>query len=359
MKNILYIDLYSSLGHVKFNKNYIKGLLEAGFEVKFIFKEGYIKELSLPTSLLDLSLPANYFLDYKNSFKNRLQMLKMLWFIKRKIEFSKYDIIIFSGYEEISLFFSNIKNKIYLVNHRNISGLDNFVKRFFFKRISNKNTHIVFEDYIRKRLYQIGVKNVLVFPYGIPDPMVVDSTNNNFSQVFLPKKINFSNYKFVLFSPSASSVDQCFINELINNKRVISFLEKNKILLIFKGNLDSSLSDNIIIIKKYLTDNQYQNIFLQSDFILLSYPISYKYSVSAVFFECIANNKICLLSDIEVFKCYESFMNFYPFFKNTDDFLIKLNGLMNLEYNNLTNHYKNKDKLIPNFNQLLKIQHIK
>ena len=239
-----------------------------------------------------------------------------------------------------------------MVNHNNISGLDNFVKRFFFKRISKKNTHIVFEDYIKKRLYQIGVKNVLVFPHGIPDPIVGHSIDDNLSQLFLPKKIDYANYKYVLFSPS-SSTDQPFINKLIKNKRVLSFFEENKILLILKGNLDTSLSENIIVINKYLSKDQYQNIFIKSNFILLCYPTSFKYRVSAVFFECIANNKICLLSDIEAFNCYESHMNFNPFFKNIDDFLIKLNDLMKTEDNMITNPYKNRGKLIPNFNELM------
>ena len=96
MKTILYIDLFSSLGHVQFNKNYLNSLNKTEANVKVVLKKGYIYELGFPDSILELSIPVIYFKDYKNSILNRFQLLKILWFIKNNLDFEKYDLILFS-----------------------------------------------------------------------------------------------------------------------------------------------------------------------------------------------------------------------------------------------------------------------
>lgn len=350
IRKILYIDMFSSTGHVNFNKIYINGLIDKGFNVRLILKDNYIKELSLSSTLVELSIPNHYFVDYNNRIINRLQLLKILWYIKTKLDFSNYDLIIFSGYEEISLFLSNIKQKLVLINHNNISGLNSRIKRYFFKLISKNNIHIVFEQYIKKYLNNIGIKNVIAIPHGLPIPFPFNSFEEEIAVDTVLSTTDFKQYKKIIFSPSGSSIDYLFISKLICNKQFILFLKANEILLIIKGNFEPIETNNIVIIDYYLTEIQYRSLFMMSNAILISYPKTHKYRVSAVLFESISNNKICFLSEIEAFRNYEDHFNYNPFYKNIDELILNMRNWLLLDAITLSNPFSNKEILMPNFN---------
>lgn len=348
MKKVLFIDPLSSEGHINFNKIYISKLIECNVDLQLVFKEGYINRLGFPTSLVRLSIPTHFYSIKKNGLINRICLFRIFVFIKRKIEFDDYDFVIFSSYEAISLFFSNIRHKLVLINHNNISGLENNVKRFFFRLISKGNLHLVFEKFIQEYLFSIGIKDVIVVPHGLPTSFDYKSVK---SCSFINGIINNEKFKYILFSPASSSVDGDFIRKLLNSEKFVSYLEKKNILLIVKGNFISLKTKNIIILKDYLTTKQYQFLFLKSSAILLPYPESHKFRISAMFFEGISNNKICFLSDIDLFKHYHWLFNYNPYFKSIDDLISRIDEWMNSKMNK--DVYNDISTLMPTFDLLL------
>lgn len=337
-KKILYIDPISSFGHKMFNEIWINDLLKLGCSVDLVSCAGYFDFIDKTNKNVRqvLDLEEKLFLKLKdnNPFLNRIRLFRILMKIKKSIDFSSYDFIIFSSYEEISFYFARFSKKCYLVNHNNLSRINHFIKYFFVKRISKKHKLIVLHDKFKRKLSEIGVESVFI-PHGLPTKFQLKNDKFNF----------YENAKLILFSPSSLSSDEHFFRKLISDIKFLNYLEENKIILILKGNYDV-ISPFIVILAKYLSQNEYRNVFLKSDVILINYNESFKNRVSGVFYEAISNEKIIMTSkyfydemDIDeegifIFSDFKSFEN------NLDAILQKKNIMNNL--------CRDKEKYCPN-----------
>ena len=282
-EKILYIDPLSLSGHINFNNIQIKSLYKVFDSIDFTFREGYEKNLSIKENETIFLIPEKLYKSTNNKIVNRINLLKIFLYIKKRINLSIYDFIILSSYEEISLYFSFIKYPLILVNHNNIADLNNPIKRFFFKKVAKNNTNLVFGHYIKDYLIRIGVQNIEVINHGLPIPIdnkiLKRSVSNQFGYT--------ENFKWIIFSASSSSSDKDFIDKIISNESLQSYLNKKNILFILKGKYTNhSQSNNIRIIDDYLANEEYQYLFLRSNIILICYPSSFKYQVSAILFEC-------------------------------------------------------------------------
>lgn len=352
MKKVLYIDPLSSDGHLNFNSIYIDALKKQSCKVKFIFKQGYHRKLGINDDEVQVELSEKYFRDYKCSLLNKYYSLLVMLKIKREIRCSEYDCVLFASYETLPMFLSRVKgDNIILVNHNNIRDLDSIIKAKMFKFISRKCQHIVFEKYIEEHLQTKGIRNVVTIPHGLPEPYVLEEGKDTNNPIF---DIIYS-YSFVVFSPSSSSVDKGYINSLINNIEIVQFLEKNDILLIIKGGFKGIDTENIKIIDYYLSDYDYKKLFLLSNLIMVTYPKNFKYRVSAVFFECIANNKTCILSDIKSLKCYKDYVTYNPYVLDGKDFISRVKYIKKHKLKDKKNNlYTNVHEFVPNMNSILK-----
>lgn len=318
---ILYVDPLSPSGHINFNKIYIESLLKIFTSIDFAFKENYRDKLSIHIKNKVYTIPEKLYDKSKSKIINRYNYYKIFRYIKNNCNIHIYDYIIFSSYEEISLYFSKFRKKLILINHNNVSGLRNPIKLFFFRKNAIRNINIVLEDYIKEYLLTLDIPNVYTLYHGLGNPYDRALINNS----SLLYEFNYlNNFKFVIFSPSNTSSDNVFLNKLINDYNFTSFLKKNDILLILKSNQIDNKHSNVEIIKNYLSDLQYQYLFLKSNLILLSYPSSFTFRVSAILLECMSNNKLCLISDIPSLNIYKDYFNYSPFFKSIDDLKEKL-----------------------------------
>jgi len=352
MKRVLYIEPFSSEGHLNFNRIYISKLLELNIKLDLVLKESYIQKIGVPLNLLKLKIPKYLFITNKGSFVNRIYFFKILSFIKKNIDLSVYDFVIMAGYEEISLFFSNIKQKLILINHSNISGLNSYVKRYFFKRISKNNHHIVFEEYMKEYLNEIGVKNAFVIAHGLPNPFRMTSEQIDENVKTILKDNFYKKFQKIIFSPSSGSVDRQFMEQIVRNHNFINFLENQNILLIIKGDFSYLETKNIKIVRDYLSEIQYRSLILLSNAILIKYPDSHMYRVSAVFFECIANDKLCFLSDIKALKCYEPHLNYNAYFSDTNQLISIITEWIRSRDKSNVSPYICKEALVPSFNEI-------
>ena len=320
---ILYIDHISPYGHVNFNTIHLQSLLSLNHHVYCIFKKDYFKKISVENIKIYLELPLWLYKKYWNGFTERILYFSQLLFIKFKVKFKTFDIVIFASYEPISLFFANIKCPLLLINHNTISGLDKSkVKEFFTKSISNRNVHIVFNEYMKQRLLLSKIHNVVIVPHGFIKPFIIDQPNNvlnSFTDIDY-KIFNLHAYSIV-FCPSSASIDKIFLFQLLFDKGFNEFLIERNIILVLKGNiyLDQNFCRNIVCIDRRFSDIEYQKLFFLSKIILLLYDNNYKYRTSGVLFECFSNNKPCLVLQNESINSYSKYFNYDPFFDTVSE----------------------------------------
>lgn len=342
---ILYVDPLSPAGHINFNRIYINALSKIFNSIDFAFKKGYEVKLSISDDSKVYSIPEKYYAISKNKILNRIRYIQIFRYLKKYCRIDDYDYVIFSSYEEISLYLSFINRPLILINHNNISGLHDNIKLFFFKKLAKKNINIVFENYMKNYLLSLGINNVYTIHHGLPksyDKKLINNTKliEDFSII--------NNFRYVIFSPSVTSTDKNFLESLILDNVFNIFLRDNDILLILKDKHLNSNCKNIQIVRNYLTDLQYQYIFLRSDLILIPYSNNFSYRVSAVLFESMANNKICLFSDIKALQIYMEFFNYDPIFNTVDDLTNRISYIIS-NSNKINDPYKNLSQLEPNF----------
>ena len=320
-KKMLYIDPFSSEGHKNFNEIYLRNLACLEVELTCVFRDGYFEELHFENKKTRLyEIPKKYYKGDRNSFFNRVEMIKILRHVKRELNFKDFDKIILAAYDSVALYFSFIREKIILVNHNNLFGLDNKIKLFLFKQISKRNIHLVFEVYMKEYLNSIGIAKVIKVNHGLPDKF---KANGDLSPTSL-SDLKIEQYSSLIFVPSSSSSDVFFLVKLINDSSFQNHLKENNVLLVVKGDFEVAQNKNIQIINKYLSKIEYRYLFIKSMIIIIKYPASFKYRTSAVFLECVANNKIALISEIDAFKQLESKMNYNPYFTTIDELIDKV-----------------------------------
>lgn len=345
-KKILYIDPFFQEGHSSFNKAYIKALRQTGASLFFIIVKGYDKHLNIRTDEIVYQIPA--FLERTDfgGLANRLCHWAALLLIRMNVHLSDYDYVFFANFDEISFYFSGIRNCI-LIPHINIAESNNKVKFFFLNKVFRKNKCIAFNPSIADYLNTKGNYEILKKPIGLPQLIEKQIDTELFSdnEKALLKKTE--SYDKVLFSPSAQSVDKEFLQTLVEENTFLSYLEAHNTLLLVKGNIEAS-HPHILVVKNYLSQSLYNHLFLTCDYLLLAYPQDFRYRVSWVLMECFANERPCFVSDTETFKSYEKHFCYQPYFSNAND-LIKLLEAFDID----KPFYKNTKDLQPDFSDLL------
>ena len=331
MKKILYIDAHSQKGHINFNRIYLSALQKTSCDIHIVFKKGYLdlcEEFSNAKS--ELVLPDWLYPKSSGKLSSRFFLLLQLLYIKRNIDFSQYDYVFLSSYEEISLFFAGIKTKMYLINHDNARGFDSKIKTFFLKHISKYHTHIVFMDYIKQRFIENGIEDVMVIPHGLLRPYVVPDTDQFAILKQLDSRLVSKEYNYILFSPSILSDEQQLIS-ILSNQTFNDYLKAKHILFVVRNKISNLAANNILFISDYLTNYQYQSLFMASTAIVICYPESFKYRVSGVLFECFANNKLCFVSELPALKAFKPYFMYNPYFINTQDLIIRMDEILGFD----------------------------
>lgn len=345
---VLYIDPLLQNGHVNFNNIYIKSLAKAGYDLEFIFVKDYEDKLDIDKSKVIYSIPKALFKRDYGKLVNRIAYLYGLILIKMFVNFKKYDFVIFSSFEEISFAFSGI-TKSYLINHINVSNSYESKSKFFFLNwVLRANSLIVLDEKTKKYLATKGSYDIHMLPHGLPSSKLFNDEIKEDSLFYIIEE--FKKYKKIIFSPSESSSDKAFINELIESRNFIKYLEDESILFIYKND-ELKIIPNIVAINGYLNQKAYDYLFLKSNIILLAYPESFRYRVSGVLLECIANNKACAVSRIDILESFTEFFNYDPFFSNIEELIQTIDNLNN---NSNENYFKNLNLLEPDFNNFFK-----
>jgi hypothetical protein len=352
MKTVLYIDTYSKFGHTNLNNVFIQKFKQIGFQVKVVARKNYLTNINIPQSEVALAIPDKFYSPRAGKIKDRIEQWKILKLIFKSIPIEKFDYVFFSYFDEIAFSFSTFRGNLFLLNHSNVSGLENYFKRFFLKCTSQKGTFVVFHQTIKDQFNKFGFNNVIVEQLGLPEPYEVDLTSRQSFLNDIDIRFNSNLYQAKVFVPSVSKYQNDFFKKAISDKTFLKLLEAQNILLVLKDQTVKISHPNICIIHSYLSDEEYKAVFTTSDLIVLHYPTTFKYKVSALLFECFANKKPCLLYDIESFRVFGDHFAYNPFYNNLEEFCNITTNLIKHFKTNTFQLYLNLEILNPTLDNI-------
>jgi hypothetical protein len=304
---ILYIDHISPQGHIVFNRIQLNALVKLNDDICCVFRKGYFEEIDIDSVKNHIVLPECLYVKGQSIVLHRLYGFLQLLLISFKTMFKNFDVVVFSAYDPIVLFFFRFRGKVFLFNHNNIFELNNRIKLWFTKHLPKHYTHLVFNESMKERLLCYGIVNIQQQQHEPVEPFVFNMPN--IKDIF-----DIPGNNKIVFSPSATSTDVDFVESIAISPDFNKFLENNNIMLLLKCNSKINTSKNIILIDRYLTEQEYQNLFLVADIIFLPYIKEFKYRVSAILFSVFANNKKVIVRDCEGIRAYGQRFKYNPFF---------------------------------------------
>ena len=233
--NLLVIDYMPSKGHRVFNKIHIDVIARLGIvdEVILMSVGGFFDYIE-GAKIRHKSIPSWMFASFKNAmvahFLVRLFDILKLAYIKYFLikEGRSIDGIVFLDYDIMSMFTFKTKKNVYLINHFNIDGLDNGIKRFLTSHLKANYIHVNFNNYIDDRLKAlIPSCSSYVIPHGI---------YYNYLRRDKRDISSITNGGRFIFCPIASSCDSKLLNDLFSNRDVLNYIREKNFCVLLKGN---------------------------------------------------------------------------------------------------------------------------
>lgn len=226
-----------------------------------------------------------------------LQILNYIgiWF---KLSKRKDDIKFFFTFENISFAFARIlflKSRNILFHHNNTDYLKVWYVRFFFKSYMNTVQHVVFSDFIKKRLVEIGVEENRIFVLTHP------ITKN--------RSVENDEGEKNLFLGLGYASDVNLFKEIIEFEDKNKLLKTNNIRLVLRSSSFEYDNDNISFFQGHLSIEEYQNLNSMATGILFLYPPEYKYRYSGGIVDALGYKKVIIGTSIPVML---HFKELYP-----------------------------------------------
>lgn len=342
---ILYVDYIFQKGHVNFNRIHIDALKSEGNDVKIVTHSQIASLLPYASSEYALLLPPFFRYREGHPFKNRMIYLLALLWIRFRVHIGGFDKVIVSYCDEITLLLLPLCRHMYIICHGNGVGLSNGLKCFCLRWLSRHHSFIVFNDYMAEPFHEAGIGNVFVVSHGCVPP---------FRHEFpMDLPLDISGFSRIFFHPS-SKHDETFVSDLISCSRLQKILEENNVLLVIHDKTGKvSETSHIRFVNGFLPQRQYQDLFVESDVILLAYPADFRFQVSGVSFECVANRKRVLIREHPSLSYCREFYNYDPMFSSMEEMCDKMEYLISHTEAGCT---VSAEGLTPDYTQILKAQ---
>lgn len=229
----------------------------------------------------------------------------------------EYDTVFFTTFDTLNIVISRFlfrKKKIYLLHHNNTDQIQNRYKKKFFNTYKNKVTHIVFADFIKQYLIQMGVNesNICVLTHPLASHIEVSGIN-----IDVDKKeyigLGYAN-------------DENLIQQIIDYENQTGILAENDISLVLRSRIQPpSENSTIRIINGHLKREEYESLYERAKAVLLLYSDKYQNRFSGVILDSFRHRKKVLGINIPVVK---HFSHLYPnncmLFQTIEDLFEKL-----------------------------------
>ena len=323
-KKVLYIDYLSPKGHVGFNRAQIDALNKLECDTYYVFREEYAKELGLNKGVLEI--PHSFYKSGK--IISRVFYALALHYIKRKTKGTYYDAVIFASFESLSISLCIIYKGAYLINHNNIRDLDNGIKRFVYKHISNYYTHVVFNALCQEKLRCNGINASVIIPHGFA-PLPVFGNSDILSKNYLTEK------RYLFFPAKGLSAAQ-ITNMVANDQNLLDYCKRNGVRIVtrYKDIRNSATTS----IPGYLSNSDYYTLLKNSIASVLCYDNQFKYRVSGILFECMAMDLPAVAFHNEALEIYNEYLRTGKLtFSNISELCDMIDAIVKSEY---PNYYK-------------------
>ncbi|MPL94717.1 hypothetical protein SDC9_40872 [bioreactor metagenome] len=322
---ILYIDNISPIGHVQYNRINLEALCKIG-NVFTAMRKGYFEKIGSSGSNKLIEIPDSLYMPIEHKWKFLIYRILRritgydsetqgtLKYVRDRVE-DNWDAVIISHMEPKSLSKMDPLKNVYAVCHQ-YNSLINTGVRFVKKNnrikytidVGNRYTIIALSDSMMKGIKNLKVSNVKMVPHGF-----LPINENIDSKIF--DKLHILRDKKLLFIPSYNH--KADLNSYFYDSREFdTFLEQNDFYLVIKDKNGKSNNQNVKVINSWLSESDYQSLFLSSFCVILPYDNNTSYRESGVIMECFANNKLCLRLDTPSLHVYDQYFNYESYFSD-------------------------------------------
>lgn len=353
--HVLYIDTYTQFGHVALNEVYINNLASVGLSVEVVMADKVIAQMNLDPRVLVRPIPLRLITAGGGRVSDRMRDIRILKYIKGTFALENYGCIFLSSFDEIVLSTVRLRGRLLLLAHGNVAGMDNPLKRLCMMNLSRYATFVVFHEFIKKRCEEIGINDVFVEAQGISKPYVMSKEERCKILSTIDARLTPESGYTLMFVPSGAKYNDTLLRTAIGNEEFLAFLKRERIKLAMKEIGVTSEMENVITISRSLNRQEYQALFTESACIILSYPESFTYRVSAILLECFSNEKICLLSDITAFRAFDMHFRYTPYFNGIFECMNRMKQILSLPAEISEHPFMSREELNPSFTEIKKI----
>lgn len=276
---VIVTEYISAKGHRNLFLNICKLLRLGGAEVVAVVPNNY-KEF-IPSCKL-INHKYNYFTDiYQHSSMNMIKYSLRVQFAVNKIAKNEgADAIIVVSFDElgyaIGRFFSLRRIPQIVIQNSNIDRIEaSRVRKIVFNLFKNEVSHIVLAGFIKKYMVDelcVSKNKVAVLPH--PMLQMDNNLNRDIDLVGL-----------------SSGNDEDLISRLVEMEKLESIFSKNNLRVVLKSRKLSYDDKYLTIVKGYIPDEVFKDLIQRAKCIFAPYPLTYKYRMSAILVDAMANNK--------------------------------------------------------------------
>lgn len=304
---LLLIDHLSPSSHNKFDSIHISTLQELGHELHLIGREGQFDDITKKNNICISYFPNWMFasLPIKPLTERIMGIIRVIWLLLY-VRTKRFDAVIFLSYDVLSLFIYRIRGRVYLINHNNVSQInDSKIKLMLTRSLPLNYVHVVLNQVMERRIKELlPSKDVVYIPHGY---MVDDGKDRK------PRYL-LGDERF-LFCPVNNNYNQDFVKKLLSSHLLQDFLSKNSIKIITKEKLLQGENNNQVLgIRGRFSEEEYRYLMRNAKAIILPYGENFKYRCSGIFFECVANDNVVIstaIPDMEIFANQAKIIFFY------------------------------------------------
>lgn len=315
---ILVVDYKSIKSHQNFNKIHIDVLLHQGHHLTLVGKKGQFDNIEIKQGVNILNIPEGFYFSFPfPQLSERMREIFCLLYIWLKIKFSTFDFVIIPTYDILSFFLFRIPQKVVLINHNNVSQLENKLKFILTKLLPKRYIHIALNRLMEEHLREL-LPNAKIYyiPHGVLSKPI---------EKRLPSFLQ--NEKAFLFCPVNSNFNNEFVNTIFCSTELRDYLAQMELQLFVKSSLDIHPESSNIISLPSLSDSEYDYMLSHAKAVILPYGKMFKYRCSGILFECVSYNTPVLATTLDDMLIYKNEIN-VDFFDDSQSLVLGLTKLL-------------------------------
>lgn len=298
MRKVLALDLLCPIGHVAFDSTIIDALGQNVTMDVAVVKEYFGQEPPHGASVV-YEAPGWLFTPASGlCFRVKQLFVALYWALRLRLD--SYDAVLVLSYETISFSlvtaFVGRKVILFAFCHNNLDELSSKVKLWFFRQLSRRVHHLVFEPYMVDAVYKSG--GPAIHASVVPFPM------RHFSFAGTEGLMdNSRNASLCCVGPSGSN-DESFIEWMIQEEASTGVLQQHDVSLTLHSKNVSFDDGWLHVYHRHLDDNEYETLLCGADVVVLPYPRTFENRVSGVLLEALACRRHWIGTDTPIFRHY-------------------------------------------------------